>query len=199
MRACRHWARLQGREKQACSSPAMALASCGPSLQKPENIPASIFSLPVDHNLGEALDADGRMLCLLPKAEILRQGLACRKVAVLALAPDNSLLLAARPGPVFDVTCQNPVSAGMGCEEYAAWLIEESLGMPGRVRPVATLSEGPVTVAIFSALFSSSFLAARADAEFLSSYVAEIGELAQRQLTTPLLHSALTAINPSPA
>lgn len=194
MSAARHWPRLQGNEKQALSSAHMHSASSAASLRK--RVAFSIYPESLDHDLGEALDPLGKPICILPKTEILKQGLHCRSVAVLALSPENSLLLDTRPGPIFDVTCQGMVSAGMAIDEYAAWTLENILGMGGRLKPVSTVAAGSMLITIFIGLFSSPFLAARADGEFLLSHVTEINELTSRQLITPLLNDVLNAINP---
>lgn len=195
MSASRHWARLQGSEKQARSSENMLPASSARSLRKKASDASSIYASPHGHALGEALDVKGRPLCIMPKNEILKQGLRCRKAAILATAPDKALLLAANPGPIFDVTCQDLVSAGWAIDGYAAWLLEKSLGIAASINFITVLLDGSVSISIFSANLSSAYLAAREDREFLLSHVAEIGDLGARGLTTPLLHSALQVIN----
>lgn len=86
---------------------------------------------PALKNLYEALDGEGRSLCLLPLEEIRRQKLFHKTAALLLEDRLGRLLLQADSDTVYDFSFFGPVPAFMGKGEFAAqvafanWKVEK--------------------------------------------------------------------------
>lgn len=86
-----------------------------------------------EKNLYEALDERGRPLCLLPLAEIQRQRLFHRAVALLLMDRQDRMLLQAGSDSLHDFSFYGAVPAGLGSHEFAGqlafanWKVEKVL------------------------------------------------------------------------
>lgn len=155
---------------------------------------SSIYSPPPSTPLVEALDHNGRPLCLLSASEVLDQRLKHRSVAILATARPDAILLAEAPGPVFDVTAHAPLQAGLAVAEFAEILLCARLQRTAQISEIMQLQLAVEILYVFNARFPLPLLKALAPPGFLLTDMREIPDLAKRDLIAPLVLEILPSI-----
>lgn len=139
----------------------------------------------------EALDKNGRPLCLLSENDIVSQNLPHKRFAAVAVAPGGLILAAERQGPLFDVTASGAVEAGLTAEESAENAILHSTGHCGQLKQI---KKSPAGLTIFCALFSRAMLQAICPPVFAILNLAEIAELSRQEIISPLLLSIVPGL-----
>lgn len=112
----------------------------------------------------EALDQQGRPLCLMPGREILGQNLPHRLAALFLREPGGGILLHSPTGMDYSFFCMGIPPAKMGTEDFCALMLKGELDADRNftLRPRGKLAPSPENPAAFTSIFS-----ARASRAFL--------------------------------
>jgi len=148
----------------------------------------------------EVVDSHNRPLCVVNRAEAMRQGLCHRAVALLAMEKGWRMVLKYRAGSGWGVSSLARIPAGAGCEDCAKWLLGPEWRQPdGRLQflglwPPCT-ENGQAFVAFFSGRIASGLARQRcADAEqYMAVDYDELRGLAAHfgELLSPFLRMAV--------
>lgn len=146
-------------------------------------------------DLVEALDGQGRFLCVLPAASARGQKLTVRAIAALARTSAGASLLAECGPRMFDATVFTTLRAGRAHEAWAEAMLEGLLGFAPRLRPLGAIDHdgawGACRVMAYEAIYSHAFIKSVSSSTLLLADEEETRFLANNGLLTPLCERLL--------